>query len=997
MTVHRPVLVLLLAVCLTPAHALYRIDTFAGRGYGDGMPAIAAAVNLVGDPPAAVDAVTDPAGNVYLTDRANHRVRRVDAATGLISSVAGNGSPGGAGDGGPAVLAQLHDPVGLALDAAGNLYIAERLGQRVRRVDASGGISTVAGTGTGTGTIDGPGGDARDDLGDGGLATQATLRAPVAVAVDAGGNVYVSDYLNRRIRRVDATSRIITTYAGTGSSAGSLGQNVPAADARLGDPAGLQLDAAGHLYYADYGFACVRRIAADGDHPVTTVAGVCDQRGFGGDGGAATAATLLLPFRIALVPAGCGAGGAACTLYVGDSGNHCVRKVDNGTITTVVNRPATGAPIRGNSGDDGPAFAALLDVPGAVPGPGGTIVVLDSGRAANRVRLYDPITDTMRAFAGDGQGGFGGDGRPATQATLNRPTGLALDANGNVYVADHENHRVRRVDPAGLIATFAGSALRAGSNDDAATLGDGGPARGARLGEPTGVAFLGADLLVTDARTNTVRRVAAGGTIGPFAGIAGVPGGGGDDGPATEAKLATPLRSTVDGGGNVFIADFNNHVVRRVDATTGVITRVAGSGTAGSGGDGGPALDATLRNPASVAVTADGTIFIADFGNHRIRVVDPGGTIRALAGTGVRSTPGERDDGPAATATFADPTGIRLDVDGALLVADQGNNVVRRIAPDGSGIPSPSSIVSTLLGNGDPAYAGDGGNALAASLNRPTEVLPLGDGRLLVADRGNQRVRIAIPVTNLCDVSCDDADPCTADSCDPETGCAHAPGADADQDAVCDLLDNCPATPNPDQADADGDGNGDACPGGEPRPGASPCRAGEARCIPGTGAPRKDCLVETVVDGAQGQPVVRCTDGDTACDRDPEPGRCRFAVAWCFNNADPRIACTASGLRRVTLRASMKPRTSGEQVSQSAAAAVARIASAAASTTGRAVAFAPPLTEPDRCTSTVAVTVPLRTRKRGLAAGKATLRAVGTASARGRDADRIRLICEPAT
>jgi hypothetical protein len=541
--------------------------------------------------------------------------------------------------------------------------------------------------------------------------------------------------------------------------------------------------------------------------------------------------------------------------------------------------------------------------------------------------------------------------------------------------------------------TVAGSALRAGSTDNATTLGDGGPARSARLGEPTGVALLGADLLVTDARTDTVRRVAADGTIGAFAGTAGAPGNTGDDGPATEARLDTPLRSTVDGAGNVFVADFNNHTVRRIDAASGTITRVAGTGTAGSGGDGGSALAATLRTPASVAVGADGTVYIADFGNNRIRMVDPSGTIRPLAGTGARSTPGAPDDGPAALATFADPTGIRLDVDGSLLVADQGNNVIRRIAPDGSGVLSPSSTVSTLLGNGAPTYAGDGGNALAASLNRPTEVLPLGDGRLLVADRGNQRVRIAIPVTSLCEVSCADADPCTADSCDPVAGCMHAPGTDGDQDAVCDLLDNCPATPNPDQSDADGDGHGDVCPGGDS---ANPCRAGEPRCIPGTGAPRKDCLVETVVEGAQGQPVVRCTDGDPACDRDPEVGRCRFTVAWCFNNADPRVACTATGLRRVTLKARMKPRAAGNEVAQTATAAVARIATAAASTTGGTVAFAPPLTEPDRCTNVVEITVPLRVRPRGPRPGKATLRAVGTATPRGRDADRIRLICEPA-
>jgi hypothetical protein len=1005
MPTKRPSAALLVAASLLFApdmvRARYRIDTFAGRGYGDGAPAIAAAVNLLGDPPGAVDAITDSAGNVLFTDRANHRVRRVDAATGIITTVAGNGAPGSAGDGGHAIHAQLHDPVALALDAAGNLYIAERLGHRVRRVDvATGLILTVVGTGRQTGSIDGPGGDPRDDLGDGGSAALATLSEPAALAADPAGGLFISDYRNRRIRRVDAAGTI-TTYAGTGSSARSTADGTAATSTVIGDAGGLVLDAAGNLYYADYGFARVRRFAATpATHPVTTVAGSSPGT-HAGDGGPATSAKLLLPFRIALVPAGCGAPvGPPCTLYIGDSGNHCIRKVDaGGTITTVVNGPT---PVAGNTGDGGDALAARLDTPGALRGPGDTIVIVDSARRTNRVRLYDPAAGTIRAFAGDGQGQYGGDGGPATRATLNRPTGLAVDAAGNVYIADHENARVRRVDASRTMRAFAGTGERGG-------LGDGGLAGAAQLDMPTGVVETAAgDLLITDPGTHTVRRVDGAGIITAFAGLTDTPGGTGDGGPAVGARLDTPLRTAVDAAGNVYIADFNNHRIRRVDAVSGVITTVAGTGAAGDDGDDGPATAARLRSPASLVVGADGALYVSDFGNHRLRVVEPDGTIRALAGTGVLTGsldgPGgdPRDDlgdgGAAGSATFADPTGLAFDVDGALLIADQGNNVVRRMAPVGGGQPGPTSIITTIIGTGVPAYAGDGGDALAASLNRPTEVLPLAGGVLLIADRGNQRVRVATPVTDLCDVGCDDGDPCTVDTCDPSSGCAHGERADGDADGTCDVLDNCPTTPNPTQADADADGIGDACPGSTPclTCGAQgPCVRGDATCIAGGGPARTDCLVETVIAGARGSASLTCTDGDPACDGDPAPGVCRFTLAWCFNNMDPRLACTASGLRRVSLRASRLPAAPRRAFLTAAMAAVAASAGGGVTPKAAGLRFSPPWSDTNRCTTSITVDVALRTKRGGTRPGRAVVRTVGSAGRGVRDSDRLRLVCTP--
>jgi sugar lactone lactonase YvrE len=365
-------------VAVSSADALLRIDRFAGRGRGDGGPATAAQVIQP------TDAVTDAAGNVYFTDRGHHAVRRVDVASGTIDTVAGTGSPGSTGDGGPARHARLHDPDGLGLDPAGRfLYVVEALGYRVRRVDlAAGTIMTVAGNGIRTHSLDGPGGDPRDDVGDGRIATEATLGTPVDVAVDAAGNLYVSDpskltpggHDNPRIRRVDAATRIITTFAGTGVE--GFTDDRPAAEALIANPIGVEFDGAGNLWVGELGNHRVRKIAAAPPHLITTVAGAgsfyTGPSPFSGDGGPATAAGLDRPVRIALLPRGCGGPppSPSCEVYIGDSRHHCVRKVDrDGIIQTVVNGPV---PVEGDSGDGGPALAAHLRTTAALLGPAAT-------------------------------------------------------------------------------------------------------------------------------------------------------------------------------------------------------------------------------------------------------------------------------------------------------------------------------------------------------------------------------------------------------------------------------------------------------------------------------------------------------------------------------------------------------------------------------------------------------------------------------------------------
>ncbi|HZP40242.1 MAG TPA: hypothetical protein VFD84_01880 [Candidatus Binatia bacterium] len=380
-----------------------------------------------------------------------------------------------------------------------------------------------------------------------------------------------------------------------------------------------------------------------------------------------------------------------------------------------------------------------------------------------------------------------GDGRPAPEAVLAAPTGLARDRHGSVYVADHNHGRVRRIARRGrnrVITTVAGTGARGSS-------GDGGPAAAATFVRPTGVTVMpNGDLLVTDAGDArggcTVRRIDRKGIVHAFAGVGDAPpGDAGTGGPARAAQLGTPLRTVVAPNGDVYIVELNANRIRVVRAATGTIEAFAGTGEPGDDGDEGPAVAARLRNPAGLVLGRHGTLYVSDFGNNRIRVVTPDGIIHALAGTGMQTGaidgPGgdpadDLNDGFASAATFYKPTGLALDAHGALLVADQGNSAIRRIARDVRGRLSPDSLVTTIIGSGEPGYGGEGGDALAARFTIPTDVLPLPGGRLLVADRGNERVRIAVPVRgSLCSIACSDGDACTRDRCTSGVGCSHVP------------------------------------------------------------------------------------------------------------------------------------------------------------------------------------------------------------------------------
>ena len=344
--------------------------------------------------------------------------------------------------------------------------------------------------------------------------------------------------------------------------------------------------------------------------------------------------------------------------------------------------------MAGYTGDGGPATSASLNAPRVpVVDLTGNIIFADTDN--NRIRRVAAATGVITTLAGTGVGGFTGDGGPATSAGLAIPHGLTLDGSGHVIIADTGNHRIRRVAvDSGIITTLAGNGVPGFG-------GDGGYATSASLHTPVEVAVDDSgSVLIADHRNHRIRHVAATtGTITTLAG-SGVGGFDGDGGPATSASLNFPAGLVVDGSGNLLIADHANHRVRRVAVATGVITTLAGTGVAGFGGDGGPATSARLYSPLMLSLDSHGNVLIVDNSNHRIRrVAVETGVITTLAGTGANGFCGE--GGPASSAELHFPCGLAVDVNGNVLIADRGNHRIRRVSAPSLPTPSPTPTPST--------------------------------------------------------------------------------------------------------------------------------------------------------------------------------------------------------------------------------------------------------------------------------------------------------------
>jgi uncharacterized protein (TIGR03437 family) len=613
-------------------NTILRLDAITGiltvaagngtQGYsGDNGPATNARFNgLAG-------LAVDSASNLYIADRDNNRIRKV--SNGVITTVAGNGTPGFSGDSGPATSAQLYGPRGVAVDSAGNLYIADTDNNRIRKI-SNGVIATVAGT------------TAQGSSGDNGPATGAGLYLPDSIAVDSAGNLYIADPENNRIRKV--ANGVIVTMAG-GWTRGFSGDNGPVSGAMFNDPTGVAVDSAGNLYIADSGNNCIREIS---NGVIATVAGNGTQ-GISGDRGPATSAQLNQPTAVAADFAG--------NLYISDTGNIRIRKVSSGVITTVA---GNGTP--GFSGDNGPATSARLFGPsGLAADSAGNIYIAD----ADNGRVRKVSNGVVTTVAGNGAHGYSGDNGPATSAQLSGPLGVAVDASGNLYIADFYVNRIRKVAN-GVITTVAGDGTQGFG-------GDNGPATSASMFWPGSVAVDSAgNLYIADSYNNRIRKV-SNGVITTVAGP-GTQGFSGDNGPAVSAQLQDPGPIAVDSADNLYIVD--NNRIRKI--SNGVIITIAGGGT--SLAENVPATSAQL-GAYGVAVDSAGNLYIADASSNRVRKVS-NGVIATVAGNG---TPGfSGDNGPATSAQLFGPTDLAVDSAGKVYITDFLNNRIRILTPTAS-------------------------------------------------------------------------------------------------------------------------------------------------------------------------------------------------------------------------------------------------------------------------------------------------------------------------
>jgi uncharacterized protein (TIGR03437 family) len=589
--------------------ASYTISTAAGSSWvGDNGPATSAILLQ------AEGIATDSSGNVYIADAANHRVRRL-ARSGVITTVAGTGVAGFSGDSGPARAAQLNSPYGLACDSRGNLYIADLGNARVRRVGPEGVIATIAG-----------GGSIPPGLwNDGITATVVSLIAPRNLAFDSGGNLYISDFGGHRVYRMGPEGSL-TAVAGTGT-AGYSGDGISATRSMLSYPTGLAIDNQGALYIADSQNHLIRRV----------VNGVINSIG--------RAAT---PTGLALNAAG--------TLYIADRPSGLIVRLPAIGPATAINISARDLAFTGG------AFLYAAD--------GAVVRRISPGGSAN-------------IAAGGGNLAFGDNGA-AAGARLNHPSGVAADALGNLYIADRDNHRIRRVTPDGLIATIAGTG-------EAGNGGDGGLAVAAQLNAPSAVGLDAAgNLYIADTGNHRVREVTAWGQIVPV----------------VSYGLDSPVSVVADGNGYIYLADASNGKILRV-APTGVMTTV---------------LDG-LQSPYGLALDGKGNLYFTEAGGKHVRRLGPGGDVTSF-GEGIWSA----------------PRGIAANNAGDVWVADSGLQRILHIDSVGH--------VTAVAGDGSPGFKGDGGPALAAQFGFPWDVAAGPAGALYIADLDNNRIRRLEPAAD---------------------------------------------------------------------------------------------------------------------------------------------------------------------------------------------------------------------------------------------------------
>ncbi|MGA2248150.1 MAG: immunoglobulin domain-containing protein, partial [Verrucomicrobiota bacterium] len=723
------------------------VDSDGSPGYS-GASGLATSATL--SYPASV--VVDGSGNLFTADTGNNRIREINPG-GIITTVAGDGIAGYSGDGGVATNASLDASAGVAVDGSGNLFIADTDNNRIREVVAGSPTITLKDV-------------SANDVGNYALiianawgsvtSSVATLTVllPPAITGQPGGLTVTNGGPASFGVTVSGTAPLVCQWqkngvnlADGGSLSGSATTNLFLSSATTNDAGNYKLIITNAWGSVTSGVATLTVVLPPviNRQPESLTVTNGSPAGFA----VQASGTAPLVFRwqkngMDLTDGGSLSGSATTNLFLSFTTTN-----DAGHYSVIIANPWGGA-------TSSVASLTIVVPPPMITRQPTSQMVLVAGKATlgvsvsgagpytyqwqlNGTNLPDDIITTV---AGNGGTSNFGDGGVATNASLHAPASVAVDGSGNLFIADTDNNAIREVGTNGLITTVAG-------NGRAGYSGDGGVATHASLSFPTGVAVDGSgNLFIADTGNNSIREVGTNGLITTVAGN-GTAGYSGDGNMATNASLDVPSAVTVDGSGNLFIADTDNHCIREV-GTNGLITTVAGDGSAGYAGDGGLATNATLDVPTGVTLDRSGNLFIADTGNNSIREVGTNGVITTVAGDGSAGYSG--DGGLATNATLDASSGVAVDGSGNLFIADIGNNSIREVGTNG--------VIATVAGDGIAGYSGDGGLATNATLDAPANVVLDGSGNLFIADTGNNRIREVVagaPTFTLNDVTANDA------------------------------------------------------------------------------------------------------------------------------------------------------------------------------------------------------------------------------------------------
>ena len=574
----------------------------------------------------------DSAGNAYVADLWNQCIRKISPA-GVVTTLAG--TPGDSGNtDGQGSAARFNQPCSVAMDAAGNLYVADSGNNTIRLITPGGLVTTLAGSAAGnSGSADGQG-------------TAASFQQPTGVAVDTSGNVYVADSNNHTIRAI-TPGGLVSTLAGTAGTYGN--SDGPASAALFGCPASVAVDKLGNLYVADSDNANIRMITSAG--VVSTLAGSTRYL-TGSSDGLGTSALFYWPNGVAV--------DSSLNVYVADTANSTIRMI---TPAGQVSTMAGTAQMQGSADDLG-AQASFRFPYGIAVGPTGNVLVADSENQTIREISPAGAVSTLAGLASN----TGSTDATGATASFHNPAGVAVDGSGNTYVADSNNNTIRKITPGAEVSTLAGTAGSTGNTD--------GLAGAASFNQPEGAAVDGAgNVYVADTHNNSIRKITPAGMVSTLA-----------------TGFNGPFAVAADGPGNIYVTDSNNHAIDMITAA-GVVSILAG--TAGSPGDAdGPGASASFNTPQGVAVDGSGNLYVADSGNRTIRKLTPTTvsnvttwTVTTLAGTA--GTIGSAD-GTGGAASFGWPQLMTVDGTGNLFVTDPGNSTIRMITPAG--------VVTTVVG-----------------------------------------------------------------------------------------------------------------------------------------------------------------------------------------------------------------------------------------------------------------------------------------------------------